>query len=191
MAVAVQLSAPCKLIAGRILATRGSILTRRELWSSLSMFWTDRVSSSGSSDDFAVSLEELVGTRLVELRTKGRLQHFAITHECKAQVCEILGFHSGEEVTWKRVKDLHLIADALQIPADNPSARKSVATADGLRAYRHYPTPSFEITDDIFSAKGCGRISVEGTRISRSSPYSERPHALVAPRKSVGSPRST
>ncbi|RKH06114.1 hypothetical protein D7V97_23090 [Corallococcus sp. CA053C] len=104
--------------------------TRNELAKTLHAFVEHRWSRGEWTERFEALLEGLLEGRLVEKRARTAL---ALTGPGRQRALKFLRVDSPKGLTWKRVKQQHLLAKGLGLPASK-SALGRLAGADGVRA---------------------------------------------------------
>ncbi|RKH15857.1 hypothetical protein, partial [Corallococcus sp. CA031C] len=104
--------------------------TRNELAKTLHAFVEHRWSRGEWTERFDALLEGLQAGRLVEKRSRTAL---ALTGQGRQRALKFLRVDSPKGLTWKRVKQQHLLAKGLGLP-NSKSVLGRLANADGVRA---------------------------------------------------------
>ncbi|QAT83214.1 hypothetical protein EJ065_1615 [Corallococcus coralloides] len=104
--------------------------TRTELTKTLHAFVEHRWSRGEWSGRFDALLTELLEDKLVEARGRSGL---ALTGAGRQQALKFLRVDSPKGLTWKRVKQQHLLAKGLGLPGSKPALGR-LSDADGVRA---------------------------------------------------------
>ncbi|RKH62159.1 hypothetical protein [Corallococcus aberystwythensis] len=104
--------------------------TRNELAKTLHAFVEHRWSRGEWTGRFDTLLTALLDGKLVEARGRAGL---ALTGPGRQQALKFLRVDSPKGLTWKRVKQQHLLAKGLGLPASKPALGR-LSDADGVRA---------------------------------------------------------
>ncbi|AFE04203.1 hypothetical protein COCOR_01664 [Corallococcus coralloides DSM 2259] len=104
--------------------------TRNELAKTLHAFVEHRWSRGEWTGRFDVLLTELLEDKLVEARGRSGL---VLTGAGRQQALKFLRVDSPKGLTWKRVKQQHLLAKGLGLPGSKPALGR-LSDADGVRA---------------------------------------------------------
>ncbi|RKG56638.1 hypothetical protein D7X30_23620 [Corallococcus sp. AB011P] len=104
--------------------------TRNELAKTLHAFVEHRWSRGEWNGRFDALLTELLEDKQVEARGRSGL---ALTGAGRQQALKFLRVDSPKGLTWKRVKQQHLLAKGLGLPASKPALGR-LSDADGVRA---------------------------------------------------------
>ncbi|MBJ6765512.1 hypothetical protein JGU66_32565 [Myxococcaceae bacterium JPH2] len=113
------------------LATRSSRPgTRKELADALRPFVEHRWSRAEWARRFEPLVDTLLADALVQPRSR---QGLTLTPEGRKKALQFLGVDSPRGLTWKRLKQQHLMARSLALPASKAVLTR-LANADGMRA---------------------------------------------------------
>ncbi|RJS23155.1 hypothetical protein DRW03_12590 [Corallococcus sp. H22C18031201] len=113
------------------LATRSSRPgTRKELADALHPFVEHRWSRAEWARRYETLVDTMLADALVQPRSR---QGLTLTPDGRKRALQFLGVDSPRGLTWKRLKQQHLMARSLELPASKAVLTK-LANADGMRA---------------------------------------------------------